>query len=57
LSMSSSYSYAVLVTYVNCASVSLAMRVQNYFTGAKLVAIAIIICAGIYNICIGTRHL
>jgi len=43
----------VLITYINCASVSLAMKLQTYFTVAKLLALTIIIGAGVYNIATG----
>lgn len=42
-----------LITFVNCYSVTAATRVQNVFTVAKLIAIAIIIGGGIYYLGIG----
>ncbi|KAK2725124.1 hypothetical protein QYM36_001545 [Artemia franciscana] len=41
------------ITFINCYSVSLATKVQNIFTAAKLIAIFIIICGGIYMIALG----
>ena len=41
---------AGLITFVNCFSVELATKVQNVFTAAKLLAIAIIIGGGVYRI-------
>jgi len=43
-----------VVTFVNCWSVELATQVQNVFCSCKLVAVAIIICGGIYKICEGS---
>lgn len=39
-----------MITFVNCFSVELATKVQNVFTAAKLLAIAIIIGGGVYRI-------
>ncbi|KAI8429758.1 hypothetical protein MSG28_000305 [Choristoneura fumiferana] len=48
----------VMILAVNCYSVNLATNVQNIFTAAKLVAIAIIVCGGAYKLILGnTRHL
>lgn len=47
-----------LVTFVNCFSVKLATRIQNIFTVTKLVAVAVIIIAGIVMIAKGhTQYL
>lgn len=43
-----------LVTFVNCYSVKLATRIQNIFTVTKLVAVAVIIIAGM--VMIGKGH-
>ncbi|XP_057377677.1 b(0,+)-type amino acid transporter 1-like isoform X5 [Daphnia carinata] len=45
-----------LITFINCFSVKLATKVQNIFTAAKLVAIAIIIAGGLYMIGIGNTQ-
>ncbi|OQR67340.1 b0-type amino acid transporter 1-like [Tropilaelaps mercedesae] len=42
-----------LVTYINCASVNLASRIQTVFTVAKLAAIFAIIVGGFYWIAMG----
>ncbi|XP_037577335.2 LOW QUALITY PROTEIN: large neutral amino acids transporter small subunit 2-like [Dermacentor silvarum] len=42
-----------LLTYVNCKSVKLAMKVQDVFTTAKLAALALIIVTGIVRIAQG----
>ncbi|KAG6447621.1 b(0,+)-type amino acid transporter 1-like isoform X2 [Manduca sexta] len=48
----------VMILAVNCYSVNLATNVQNIFTAAKLVAVAIIVCGGAYKLILGnTRHL
>lgn len=39
-------SFAGVITYINCLSVKLATRIQNFFTAAKLLAIAIIVVGG-----------
>lgn len=40
--------FAVLITFINAYSVSLATKVQNFFTVMKLIAVAIIIFGGAY---------
>lgn len=42
-----------MILAVNCYSVNLATNVQNIFTAAKLVAIAIIVCGGAYKLILG----
>ena len=39
----------MLLLFVNCYSVNLATGVQNVFTAAKLVAIAIVCLGGLYK--------
>ncbi|KAJ8970755.1 hypothetical protein NQ317_011685 [Molorchus minor] len=46
----------VVILYVNCYSVNLATSVQNVFTAAKLVAVAVVIIGGVYKICEGTTQ-
>ncbi|CAG0917653.1 unnamed protein product [Notodromas monacha] len=43
----------VLAAFINCYNVKLATRVQTFFTGAKLLAIVIIVIGGIYKIAEG----
>jgi len=45
-----------LITFVNCFSVELATKVQNVFTAAKLLAIAIIIAGGMYRIAVNVEN-
>ncbi|XP_044756184.1 b(0,+)-type amino acid transporter 1 isoform X2 [Coccinella septempunctata] len=48
----------VVILYINCYSVNLATSVQNIFTAAKLVAVAVVILGGVYKIFEGnTQHL
>lgn len=48
----------MLITFINIFSVKVATKVQIFFTIAKLLAIAIIVAGGIYNMSIGkTQHL
>ncbi|KFM76396.1 B(0,+)-type amino acid transporter 1, partial [Stegodyphus mimosarum] len=47
-----------VITYINCLSVKLATRIQNFFTAAKLLAIAIIVVGGSIKLMQGhTQHL
>ena len=41
---------------VNCHSVALATKVQNFFTVAKLLAIAVIVAGGLVMFCRGLCH-
>ncbi|XP_049781978.1 b(0,+)-type amino acid transporter 1 isoform X1 [Schistocerca cancellata] len=48
----------LIIAYINCYSVKLATAVQNLFTAAKLVAIFVIVCGGMYKLGHGnTQHL
>lgn len=47
--------FSVMILAVNCYSVNLATNVQNIFTAAKLVAIAIIVCGGAYKLILGNN--
>ncbi|XP_003741392.1 large neutral amino acids transporter small subunit 2 [Galendromus occidentalis] len=48
----------LLLTYINCRSVKLAVKVQDVFTAAKLSALGLIIFTGVYRIFKGqTDHL
>ena len=38
--------FSVLISFINCYSVKLATKVQNFFTVTKLIAIAIITVGG-----------
>ncbi|XP_068621012.1 large neutral amino acids transporter small subunit 2 [Battus philenor] len=42
-----------ILTAINCISVRWTMRIQDVFTSSKLLALVIIIIAGLYYICIG----
>ena len=45
---------SVLITFINAWSVSLATKVQNFFTVMKLIAVAVIIGGGVYMLATGT---
>lgn len=45
---------SVIITLINCLSVKLASRVQNFFTAAKLLIIVIIVVSGIVLLAQGT---
>nr|CAD7447886.1 unnamed protein product [Timema bartmani] len=47
---------AGLMTYINFMSVKLFVRVQNVFTGCKLLACVIVILGGIYELCIESYY-
>lgn len=42
-----------LITYINCTSVKLFVRVQGMFTFLKIMACFIVIVGGIYQFCTG----
>ena len=46
----------MLITFINSYSVSVATKVQNVFTAAKLIAIAIIIVGGMYKLATGNTQ-
>lgn len=43
------------LTWVNCSNVKWATKVQDVFTGAKLLALVIIVAAGVYHLAAGNR--
>lgn len=46
----------VIITFINSYSVTLATKVQNIFTAAKLIAILIIVVGGIISIAKGNTQ-
>ncbi|CAB3384908.1 Hypothetical predicted protein [Cloeon dipterum] len=46
----------LVILVINCYSVNLATGVQNVFTAAKMVAIMIVICGGMYQLQKGNTH-
>ena len=46
-------SAVLILTILNCVSVKWVTRVQNVFSTGKIIALLIIICFGIYCLCIG----
>ena len=48
---------SALITIVNCISVKAAVRMQDAFTYAKLICIAILVIIGIIELCKGKTHL
>lgn len=47
------YVFSGFLTAINCISVKLSMKVQDIFTAGKLLALVMIILAGIYQMCTG----
>ena len=47
---------SVLILFINCASVKWATAVQNFFTAAKLLALAIIFVVGFIRMCQGKSN-
>lgn len=45
-----------LLTFINCVSVRLAMRIQTIFTSAKLMALVVLIMAGFFHFANGKLH-
>ena len=45
-----------IITFVNCASVKWATRMQNVFTAAKMVAIIMLVVTGLVRMGQGNRH-
>lgn len=46
-----------LLTAINCYNVDWAIRATNFFTGAKLGALGLLVCCGIYNLSLGIKIL
>ena len=49
--------FTVIVTFINAWSVSLATKVQNFFTVMKLIAVAVVVVGGAYQLAIGNDFL
>ena len=49
--------FTVIVTFINAWSVSLATKVQNFFTVMKLIAVAVVVVGGAYQLAIGNEFL
>ena len=48
--------FSVIVTFINAWSVSLATKVQNFFTVMKLIAVAVVVVGGAYQLALGNGH-
>lgn len=52
------YSFIVIVTYINIRSVKLFVTINNICSFGKVVACVIVICGGVYELCMGnTKNL
>ncbi|XP_054716450.1 b(0,+)-type amino acid transporter 1-like [Uloborus diversus] len=43
----------LFITFINCYSVKMATKMNNFFTYAKLLAIGIVCAVGLYRLCLG----